>query len=50
MRLYLCTKFQVSIIILRSFRHGPPQDKSLKSPSRLEVRLSLSEKVPKLAV
>ena len=41
MRVYLRTKFQVSSIILTSFRQGvnlpqpPPQNGPLKSPSRL---------------
>ena len=42
MGVYLCAKFEVSSVILTSFRHGggnftspPPQNEPLKSPPRL---------------
>ena len=45
MRVYLRTKFQVSSVILTSFRQGvnlpptpPPQNKPLKSPPRLVLK------------
>ena len=56
MRVYLRSKFQVSGMILSSFRHGgkftlfPPQNEPLKSPPRSGLKfLNLSIKIDELA-
>ena len=49
MRLYLCTKFQVSIMILNNFRHGATSRQIPKEHIQIRIKIQFIKKGVKIS-